>query len=43
MLNTTLGTALAPHAKTPEEAGAVTAFWREAELAMWFAKDPDFD
>lgn len=28
---------------TPREALAVTAFWREAGPAKWFAKDPAFD
>ena len=38
-----LDTTQAQNATTPEEALAVTAFWQDAGLAMWFAKDQDFD
>ena len=30
-------------ATTPEEALAITAFWRDAGPKMWFAKDPEFE
>jgi uncharacterized protein (DUF924 family) len=42
MMNAT-PTALASAAKTPSEAVAVVAFWREAGPALWFAKDVAFD
>jgi uncharacterized protein (DUF924 family) len=35
--------AAATQAMTPTPAMEVTAFWREAGPAMWFAKDPEFD
>ena len=36
-------TAFATRAKTPAEAAAVVAFWRNAGPALWFAKDAAFD